>query len=186
MSQSLESYKGPYCQTDSYLYDPYYKKGNFQGKLFHVKKPDFIFYTGIIIMARQALFEGLVYDEFGNLATTAMVGDDAHYVVDDQGFLRHISAEEVDRQVLAIFMEQLQDNKEIAVEQMMNMMGKDDLFTKAAIDASLRNIDIDQIVAQGIPEQARNMMGMVGLRIFINHHGEVIKLDQPAAPDDFE
>jgi hypothetical protein len=50
----------------------------------------------------------------------------------------------------------------------------------------MRNIDMDQIVEQGIPEQARNMMGMLGFRIIINHHGEVVKLDQPAAPEDYD
>jgi hypothetical protein len=42
---------------------------------------------------------------------------------------------------------------------------------------------MDQIMAQGIPEQARNMLGMLGFRIIINFHGEVIRLDQPALPD---
>jgi hypothetical protein len=135
-------------------------------------------------MAREALFEGLVYDEPGNLVETAIVGGEAHYVVNDDGFHRHIDTEYVDRQVLSIFLDQLEDNKELAVSQMMNMIGKDDLFTKAAIDASLRQIDMDQIIAQGIPLQARNMMGMLGFRIIINYHGDVIKLDQPVAPDE--
>jgi hypothetical protein len=85
---------------------------------------------------------------------------------------------------LSFFLEQLEDNKELAVEQMLNMMGKDDLFTKAAIDASLRNVNMDEIIAQGVPEQARNMLGMLGFRITINLHGEVIKLDQPSIPDE--
>lgn len=135
-------------------------------------------------MARQALFAGLVYDEFDNLVETAVIGSDAHYVIDDNGFRRHIEAELVDRQVLAVFLEQLENNKELAIEQMLNMMGQDDLFTKAAIDASLRNIDMNQIIEQGIPEQARNMMGMLGFRIIIDLQGEVIKLEQPVAPDD--
>lgn len=135
-------------------------------------------------MARYSLFEGLVYDETGKPVTTAVVGSEAHYVVDDDGFHRHINSEQIDRQVLGIFLTQLEDNKEMAVEQMLGMIGKDDLFTKAAIDASLRNIDMDQIIAQGIPEQARNMMGMMGFRIVINHHGEVVRLDQPAVPDE--
>jgi hypothetical protein len=135
-------------------------------------------------MATQALFEGLVYDEIGQLVTTTMVGGQAQYVVDDAGFLRHIDSEIVDRQVLSIFLEQLEDNKELATEQMLNMIGKDDLFTKAAIDASLRHIDMDKIIAQGIPLQARNMMGMLGFQITINYHGEVIKLDQPTVADD--
>lgn len=135
-------------------------------------------------MARQALFEGLVYDEQGELVTTAVIGNEAHYVVNDEGFRRHIASETVDRQVLSIFLEQLENNRDLAVEQALSMVGQDDLFTKAAIDASLRNIDMDQIIAQGIPEQARNMMGMLGFRIVINLHGEILKLDQPAAPDE--
>lgn len=134
-------------------------------------------------MARQALFAGLVFDEEDNLVETTYIGGEAYYVVDDDGFLRHVDAEEVDRQVLGFFLKQLEDHKEIAVEQALNMLGKDDLFTKAAIDAQLRNIDMDQIIEQGIPAQARDMMGMLGLRITINLHGEVIGINQPTLPD---
>jgi hypothetical protein len=137
-------------------------------------------------MSRDALFKGLIYDERELPVEVVFVGSDAYYIVDDNGFHRHIDAEEVDRQVLGVFIEQLQDNKDLAVEQALKFLGRDDLFTKAAIDASVRNIDMDQIIAQGIPEQARNMMGMLGFRIIINHHGEVLRMDQPTAPDDYE
>jgi hypothetical protein len=43
---------------------------------------------------------------------------------------------------------------------------------------------VEKIMEQGIPEQARNMMGMVGFRIIINLHGEVVRLDQPSIPDE--
>jgi hypothetical protein len=135
-------------------------------------------------MAQQALFEGLVYDENNNLVTVGRIGTDAHYIVDDDGFRRHIDAEGVDRQVLGIFIEQLQDNQDLAVEQTLKMLGRDDLLTKAAIDASIRNIDMDQIIAQGIPLQAREMMGMLGFRVIINVHGELVRLDQPTVPED--
>ncbi len=135
-------------------------------------------------MAQQALFEGLVYDENDNLVTVGHIGTEAHYVVDDDGFLRHIDAESVDRQVLSIFIEQLQENQDLAVEQTLKMIGRDDLLTKAAIDASIRNIDMDQIIAQGIPLQAREMMGMLGFRVIINVHGELVRLDQPTVPDE--
>lgn len=130
-------------------------------------------------MVIRALFEGLVYDENGRLVDTAVVGDEANYVIDDAGFMRHISAEVVDRQVLDFFLQQLHENQDIAVEQAMKFMGKDDLMTKAAIDASLRNINMDDIIAQGIPQQAREMLGMMGFRVTINFHGEVISIDQP-------
>ncbi|MEZ4515449.1 MAG: hypothetical protein R3C44_00950 [Chloroflexota bacterium] len=135
-------------------------------------------------MARQALFEGLVFDENDNLVTTSFIGGEANYVVDDDGFHRHIDAEVIDREVLAFFLSQLEDNKDLAVEQTMQMLGQDDLLTKAAIDAQLRNIDMDQIIAQGIPAQAREMMGFLGFRIIVNMHGEILRLDQPAAPED--
>ena len=76
-------------------------------------------------MARQALFDGLVYDEHELIVETATVGGEAFYVIDDNGFHRHIDAEDVDRQVLSIFLDQLQDNKEMAVEQALKMLGKD-------------------------------------------------------------
>lgn len=135
-------------------------------------------------MAHKALFEGLVYDEFENPVQTAYIGTEAHYVVDDQGFLRHVDAESVDRQVLAFFLSQLEQNKELAVEQTLAMLGKDDLFTKAAIDAQLRNIDMNQIIQQGIPQQAKDMLGMLGFRIIINYHGEVTGINQPTLPDE--
>ena len=114
-------------------------------------------------MARQAIFDGLVYDEQEQLAEVTYIGGEAQYVIDDGGFLRHISSEEVDRQVLGFFLTQLEDNKEMAVEQMLNMMGKDDLFTKAAVDASLRNIDMDQIIEQGVPPASPQHAGHDGL-----------------------
>lgn len=135
-------------------------------------------------MATQALFDGLVYDGRDNPVSVTTIGGDAFYVVDDDGFMRHIEAEAVDRQVLAFFLQQLEENKDIAIGQAMNMMGKDDIFTKAALDAQMRNIDADQIIEQGIPQQARDAMGMVGFRVIIDVHGDVIRIDQPAIPDE--
>ena len=135
-------------------------------------------------MSSQALFEGLVFDEDENLLATTRIGEEAFYILDDAGFLRHIRAEDVDRQVLGFFLDQLEDNKDIAVEQALSMMGKDDLFTKAAVDAQLSNIDMDQIMAQGIPLQARNMLGMLGFRITVDLHGQVTAINQPSMPDE--
>ncbi len=134
-------------------------------------------------MARQALFSGLIYDELDNPVATTTIGGEAQYVVDDDGFLRHVDAEYVDRQILGVFLEQLSQNQDIAVEQAMEMMGQDDILTKAALDASLRNLTADQIIEQGVPAQARDMLGMFGFRVTINLHGDVVRIDQPAAPE---
>lgn len=135
-------------------------------------------------MARQALFAGLVYDDDEQPVATAFVGGDAFYVVDDDGFRRHIDAETVDRQVLAVFMEQLQANKDLAIEQALRMLGTDDLFAKAALDSTIDNLDMEQVIAHGIPSQARDMMGMMGFRIVINVHGELLELQQPTGSDE--
>jgi len=135
-------------------------------------------------MAQQAMYEGLVYDEYDNLVATTVIGGDAQYVVDDEGFRRHVDADQVDRQVVAFFLEQLQQNRDLAVQQALQMLGSDDLLTKAAVDASLRNINMDQVMAQGVPAQARDMLGMLGFRIIINVHGDIVRLDQPSAPED--
>ena len=134
-------------------------------------------------MARQALFSGLVYDEYENPVEVTHIGDSAFYVVDDQGFYRHVESEEVDRQVVDLFLTQLEQNKDVAINEAMRMMGRDDIFTKAALDAQMRQVNADQIIEQGIPEEARTMMGMMGFRVIINVHGEVVRIDQPAIPD---
>lgn len=130
-------------------------------------------------MSNQALFAGLVYDEQERLVETTYVGHEASYVVNDDGFLRHVDAALVDRQVLAFFVEQIRNNKTMAVEQALGFLGKDDIFTKAALDSSIDTADVDQILQQGVPAQARDMLGMMGFRIIINLHGDVIDLRQP-------
>ncbi len=70
-----------------------------------------------------------------------MVGDVPNYVVDDAGFRRHVESEAVDRQVIEMLREQFMAHREIATEAMLQMLGKDDLFTKAMIDASIKNMD---------------------------------------------
>ena len=135
-------------------------------------------------MAKNALFSGLVFDEEGRPVLTTFVGEEAVYVIDDNGFYRHIDAEQIDRQVVNVFIEQLQENRDIAVTEALKFMQQDDLFTKAALDASIDSVSLDQIVAQGIPQQARDMLGMMGFRIIINFHGEILRLEQPAAPEE--
>ena len=135
-------------------------------------------------MSNQAFFSGLVFDEQDRPVAVNNIGAEAFYVVDDDGFLRHVEAENIDRQVLTLFIEQLQQNKDLAVTQALQFMGKDDLFTKAALDSSIESVDVDQLLKQGIPPQARDMMGMMGFRIIINIHGEIVDFDQPAMPFD--
>lgn len=137
-------------------------------------------------MSARALFEGLVSDPAGRPVDVAAIGGQAQYVVEDGGFKFHIDAEGVDRQILGWLAGQITDNEAAVSEGVMKMLGQEDLFTKAAIDSSLKHMDrnFDQLLAQGLPEGARAYLGMLGFRIVLNYHGEVERIDQPAAPDD--
>ena len=137
-------------------------------------------------MARQPFFAGLVIDEFGNAAESALIGDEPCYVVDDAGFRRHIPAEQVDRQVLGQITESMKGSEEYLSEQTAKMLGQEDIFSKAMIEQQLKNIDkqFEQLMQTGIPEDMRAYLGMTGFRIIINVHGEVIRVEQPGIASD--
>ena len=141
-------------------------------------------------MAQKPLFEGLVFDEFDKPVEVTYVWDEPFYVVDDDGFHRHIPSEQVDRQVLQSMRDLIDGHEDLLSEQTAKMLGQEDIFTRAMIESQLKNIDkqFDTLFSSGIPEEGRAYMGMMGFRITIDYHGEVIKIDQPGmiAPDDEE
>jgi hypothetical protein len=137
-------------------------------------------------MSKQALFAGLVVDENDCAADTAIVGGEAFYVVDDAGFKRHIPAEQVDRQVLGQMQEMMKGSEDLISEQTAKMLGQNDIFSRALIEQQLKNMDkqFDALMQQGIPEGGRAYLGMLGFKIVIDYHGQVIRIDQPSAPGD--
>ncbi len=139
-------------------------------------------------MPRQPLFAGLVIDEQDRPVGTAYVGDEPCYVVDDAGFRRHISSEQVDRQVLERMGELIQGSEDVIAEQTAKMLGQDDIFSRALLEKQLKNIQeqFDAVLKTGIPEEGRAYMGMMGFRVRINVHGEVLEVVQPGAvsPDE--
>lgn len=141
-------------------------------------------------MPRQALFVGLVFDENDNPVDVTYVGSDPFYIVDDAGFHRHIPSEQVDRQVLESMRELIDGHEGVLSEQTAKMLGQEDIFTRAMIESQLKNIDkqFEALFDAGIPEEGRAYMGMMGFRITIDVHGDVIKIDQPGmiSPEDEE
>ena len=137
-------------------------------------------------MPRQPLFAGLVIDEAGRPAETAFIGDEPCYVLDDAGFRRHISAEQIDLQVLNQMQEMIKGSENLISEQAAKMLGQEDLFSVAAIEQQLKNMDkqFDSLLDSGIPEEARAYLGMLGFKIVVNYHGEVLHIEQPGAIDD--
>lgn len=141
-------------------------------------------------MANQPLFVGLVFDEEGNPVETAFVGGEPCYVVIDAGFRRHIPAEPVDREIFSRMTQGIEGNEDILAEQTAKMLGQDDIFSRAMIEKQLKQIDqqFDALLKTGIPEEGRAYMGMMGFKVVINIHGEVVEFVQPASasPDDEE
>jgi hypothetical protein len=134
-------------------------------------------------MPKQPLFAGLIVDENDRPVETAFVGDEAMYVVDDYGFRRHIPAHDVDREVLRRMTDQIKGHEDLLSEQTAKMLGQEDIFSKAMIQNQLKNIDqqLDTVLNSGIPEEGRVYMGMMGFKIVINVHGEIVDIKQPGA-----
>ncbi|MCH7611538.1 MAG: hypothetical protein IIA51_09145 [Chloroflexi bacterium] len=137
-------------------------------------------------MAKQALFSGLVADEFGNPVEVAYVGGESFYVIDDDGFKRHIETESVDRQVLQQLGKYIQGNEDLISEGTMKALGQEDIFTKAIIDHSLSDLDnqFEQLLKGGLPDDLRDWMGMLGFRVRIDMQGNVVEIKQPGVSDE--
>jgi hypothetical protein len=137
-------------------------------------------------LPNKAIFTGLIYDEYDNPVQSGWIGDEPCYIVDDQGFKRHISAEEVDRQVWRIMQEQIEGHEDLLSEKAAEMLGQDDIFTMAAIQNQFKNLDsqFDQLAQVGIPEETRMYLGMMGFKIIISIHGDVLDIIQPGIIED--
>ena len=137
-------------------------------------------------MSQHALFEGLVVDEFDRPVEVRRVGGEVFYVVDDDGFMRHIESEQVDRQVLEHMRRMMEGHEEAISLSTMKMLGQEDIFTKAAIEASLKNIEaqFEALLQMGLPEEVRAYLGMVGFRVVVDVHGNVLRVEQPARADE--
>jgi hypothetical protein len=53
------------------------------------------------------------------------------------------------------------------------------------LERQLKDIDkqFDLLIQTGLPEDTRIYLGMVGFKIVINVHGDVVRVEQPSAPD---
>lgn len=136
-------------------------------------------------MRKKPIFSGLIIDDLDRPVDTVYVGDEPCYVVDDAGFRRHIPAEQVDRQVLDLMSGSIEGQEDVIGEQAAKMLGQDDIFSIAMIANQLKNLDqqFENIMEAGIPEEARAYLGMMGFKIRINVHGEVVEVEQPGVID---
>jgi len=129
----------------------------------------------------KAIFEGLVYDPSGSVLSADYVGSEAVYILNDDGFLRHIPAADVDRQVWDALTAQISGHEDAISEQAAKMLGQEDIFSIAVIRSQLENKDkqFEAIQSTGLPEDALAYLGMVGFRVTVDLHGDVIDIHQP-------
>ena len=136
----------------------------------------------------EPLFAGLVVDEYDKPVSTAHVGEEPMYVVDDAGFRRHVSAEIVDLAVLKVMAEMIEGHEDELSKQAATMLGQDDIFSQAILENQFLNIEsqLKNILESGIPEEGRAYLGMMGFKVRINREGELLELIQPGmiAPED--
>ncbi|MCD6520181.1 MAG: hypothetical protein J7M05_09705 [Anaerolineae bacterium] len=135
------------------------------------------------LVERQALFAGLIYNERGEPAQVAYVGGVAHYAIPDDGFLRHVEAYKIDREIIAHLKEQISSMQDEVVQAMMQALGKNDLLTKAAIDASIRNLEWS--IRQSDPDQWLPWLKLFGFRVIVDVHGNVVRIIYPSPPPDY-
>ena len=131
---------------------------------------------------RQAIFSGLIQNEEGQQVDVRYLGGEAFYVIPDGDFLRHVEAAAVDDEVLHRLREQMSGMQDQIVAGVLQFLGREDLFTKASIDMALKNVD--QAFRSADPEQWKPWLGMMGFRVIVNVHGEVVRIEQPEQPDD--
>jgi hypothetical protein len=136
-------------------------------------------------MTHKPIFSGLIVDEKDRPVEVTFVGEEPFYVVDDDGFRRHIPSEQVDRQVLESMQEMIMGHEDLITDQTAKMLGQEDIFSRAMIETQLKNMDkqFDNLLETGLPEEGRAYMGMMGFKIRINVHGEVVEIEQPGMVD---
>jgi hypothetical protein len=125
----------------------------------------------------QAIFAGLIQNENEQSVEVTYLGGDAFYVIPDGDFLRHVEASTVDDEVLRLLREQMEGMQDQVVEGVLKFLGKEDLFTKASIDMALKHFD--QAFRTADPNQWKPWLGMMGFRVIVNVHGEVLRVESP-------
>jgi hypothetical protein len=128
---------------------------------------------------RRALFADLVFNEQGQPATAVYIGQVPHYAIPDGDFLRHVEAEYVDRQVVALLQERILGMRDAVTEGVVHMLGQEDPFTRASIQHALEHMD--RILEPGNVDvdELRTALWMTGFRVTVDVHGDVVHLEAP-------
>ena len=138
------------------------------------------------VSVKKAIFEDLVYDPLERQLSVVYVGDEPTYVIDDDGFERHVTADEIDRQVWDLLSAGIEGKEELLSEQTAKMLGQDDIFSIAVIRSQLENRDQQflELQQKGFAHEVRMYMNMVGFKVIVSPRGEVMEVKQPSVTSD--
>ena len=69
-------------------------------------------------------------------------------------------------------------------QQTAKMLGQEDIFTQAMLLNQIKQMDrqFEALLQTGIPADARAYLGMMGFKVVIDMHCEILRVDQPSAP----
>jgi len=130
-------------------------------------------------VTRRALFADLVFNEEGQPTKVVQIGGVPHYAVPEGDFLRHVEAEYVDRQIVALIQERILAMRDIVTEGVIHMLGQEDLFTRASIEHAIENMDRILEANDVDVDELRTALWMTGFRATVNVHGDVVHLELP-------
>lgn len=139
-------------------------------------------------MNPRPLFEGLVVDEYGTPVEVGHVGQEPCYVVyDPWGMAYHIPAAQVDRQVLERLLALVRGHEEVLAREAARFLGQEDPEIVAMLAEQFARLEehLGSLLQIGLPEDARYLLGLLGFRVVINHHGEVIEMQFPQGTGEF-
>jgi hypothetical protein len=128
---------------------------------------------------KEPLFADLVFNEEGERAEIATIRGEPFYAVPDDGFLRHVEAQHVDRQIVEALQEHLRGMEDVVAEGVIQMLGEETLFTRASIQHAIENLD--RILEPGAvdADELRTALWMAGFRAVVDVHGDLVRLEIP-------
>jgi hypothetical protein len=128
---------------------------------------------------REPLFADLVFNAEGESAQVVYIGGQPFYAVPEDDFLRHVEASYIDRQIVERLQERIRGMSDIVTEGVIQMLGQEDLFTRASIEHAIENMD--RILEPGAVDvdQLRTALWMAGFRAVVDVHGDLLRLEVP-------
>ncbi len=128
---------------------------------------------------REPLFADLVFNEEGERAQVTTIGGEPFYAVPEDDFLRHVEAERVDQQIVAALQERLQEMRDVVTDGVVQLLGEENLFTRASIQHAIDNLD--RILEPGAvdADELRTALWMAGFRAVVDVHGKLVRIEAP-------